>query len=234
MPECEFRGKAVFGETTDGYGIYGRTGGIGYAGYFDGRVTITGSVDIGPTTAPALTASSITGNTGVSGHSESGAGVKGSSASGRGVWGHNNANTRTGGSPGVYGSAIAEDGVWAISDRATGIYAQAPNYAAYLNGRVFIDRSLSLGWRTFPDNDATPDVRNGSLFRISNTSATVLTNFDNGRDGQQLTLRFTNSNTDVADNASIKLAGTFSPSADDTLQLVSDGGIWYETGRSSN
>lgn len=234
MPHCEWRGKAVFGDTDDGFAIYGHSGGIGYAGSFDGRVTVTDSVTIGPTSAPALTASSNTGNAGVTGHSSSGAGVFGTSASGRGVLGVNSATARTGGSPGVYGSATAEDGVWAISDQATGIYAQGKNYAAYLNGRVFVDRSLSLGWRTFGDNDATPDVHNGSLFRVSNSSATVVTNFDNGRDGQQLTLRFTNSNTDVADNSSIKLAGTFSPSTDDTLQLVSDSGIWYETGRSSN
>jgi hypothetical protein len=235
MPSCERRGKAVFGDTTEGYAIYGRSIN-GYGGYFQGLVHVTKGVTIGPTTGHALTAMSSGGNHGVVGQSSSGAGVFGGSSTGRGVWGSNNANVRSsaGSNPGVYGRAVAEDGVWAISDQATGIYAQAPNYAAYLNGRVFIDRSLSLGWRTFAEADTTPDVTDGSLYRVSNSGSTLITNFDNGRSGQQLTLRFTNSNTDIADNASIKLAGGFSPSEDDTLQLVKDGSIWYELGRSSN
>jgi hypothetical protein len=234
-PRCQTRGKAVFGDTIDGYAIYGSSAN-GYAGYFDGRVHVREGVTIGPTFGHGLISTSDSGNTGVIGQSYSGAGVFGGSSSGRGVWGSNNANTRNpfSASPGVYGGAVAEDGVWAISDQATGIYAQGKNYAAYLNGRVFVERSLSLGWRTFADGDATPDVTDGSLYRVSNSGTTVITSFDNGRSGQQLTLRFTNSNTIVADSPSIKLAGAFGPSQDDTLQLVKDGSIWYELGRSSN
>jgi hypothetical protein len=233
MPSCERRGKAVVGDTTDGYAIYGRSTN-GYAGFFEGFVHVDREVSVGPTTGHALTATSSGGNHGVVGHSSSGAGVLGSSQSGRGVWGINSATVRrSGGFPGIYGEGYAEDGVWAISKQATGIYAEGPNYAAYLNGRLFVDRSLSLGWRDLAAG-ATPDVRDGSLYRVSNTSGTVITNLVNGRTGQQLTLRFANSNTDIADNASIKLAGGFSPSADDTLQLVNDGGVWYELGRSSN
>ncbi len=75
---------------------------------------------------------------GVQGLSDGGTGVQGSSASGIGVHGENANASRIGNAPGVRGDGDAEDGVWAISKNANGIYAQGGNFAAYLRGKVFI------------------------------------------------------------------------------------------------
>ena len=64
--------------------------------------------------------------------------VSATSDSDIGVQGSNNNFARIGDRPGVRGDGIAEDGVWAISQNANGIYADGGNYAAYLRGKVFI------------------------------------------------------------------------------------------------
>lgn len=88
---------------------------------------------------------------------------------------------------------------------------------------------------TIPDGDTTPDVQDGRVFKTANTSgATAITDFDNAFDGQVITVIIGDANTSIADSGNFKLAGAFSPNADDVIQLVHSGGIWFEVSRSAN
>jgi hypothetical protein len=69
-------------------------------------------------------------------------GVFGSSNTGFGVYGVNTNTTRIGDRPGVLGTGTEEDGVWAVSANANGLYAKGGNYAAWLDGKVFIKGPL--------------------------------------------------------------------------------------------
>jgi hypothetical protein len=85
--------------------------------------------------------------------------------------------------------------------------------------------------------DTTPSViAVCDVFVIANTGAVTITDFDDGYDGQELTLKFSDANTTIQDSASIQLAGgaNFVGSADDTLTLIRSGAVWYEKGRSVN
>jgi hypothetical protein len=95
---------------------------------------------------------------------------------------------------------------------------------------------LNNGSETFTDLDTTPDVRGGNVWNVSNSGATTITNFDNEVSGQQLTLVFSNSNTTIQHNASIRLAGgaNFVGTANDVLVLINIGGVFYEKCRSVN
>ena len=84
---------------------------------------------------------------------------------------------------------------------------------------------------------ATPSV--GSLpdgrVRIVNASATTITNFTAGRDGQEIDLLFADGNTTVAHNTTIFLQGSvsaaFATSTFLSLKFDAAAGVWYETGR---
>jgi hypothetical protein len=114
-----FLGIGVRGQTNDGVGVSGKatTDGIAVQGISDS-------------------------GTGVFGLSWNALGVIGASLNGIGVYGENGNVERAGNHPGVYGRAIAEDGVWATSNLANGLYAKGRNYAAYLDGKVFIKGPL--------------------------------------------------------------------------------------------
>lgn len=68
---------------------------------------------------------------------------------------------------------------------------------------VLVGRFCMGPWQTFTDGDTTPSVQESNLFRATNTVATTITNFTNGREGQLVYLRPTNANTTVANNANI-------------------------------
>ncbi len=93
--------------------------------------------------------------------------------------------------------------------------------------------------QAFADADATPSVANGDVFTVTNTGATTITAFDDGQEGQQITLIFKDGNTTVQDasiGGVIQLAGgaNFAATADDVLVLITDGTNWYEVSRSVN
>ena len=90
---------------------------------------------------------------------------------------------------------------------------------------------------TFTDEDATPSVKNHSKFKEANTMATTITQFDDGEDGQTISIRFTTGNTTIDDGANINLAGGVdftSSDAQDILVLEQRGSTWYEVTRSIN
>jgi hypothetical protein len=85
-------------------------------------------------------------------------------------------------------------------------------------------------------NSATPDVRGLTVVNASNTSPTTVTAINNGSAGRTLTIVFTNGNTTIQNNASIKLNGAanFVGTADDSLTLIWTGSAWQEVSRSIN
>lgn len=111
---------------------------------------------------------------------------------------------------------------------ADGVYSEASGGVIYKvpGGSVLI-----------PANTATPDVSGGTVFKTQNSVSTNITNFINGRDGQEITITFNDTVTTIQDNANIKLAGstTYTPTAgNDTITFVRAFGVWLEKCRSDN
>ena len=95
---------------------------------------------------------------------------------------------------------------------------------------------MNNGYETFGSSDTTPSVKTGNVWRANNGSTTTITQFDDGIDGQQIVILFTNSNTTIQENANIKLSGgtNFVGTAEDILCLVKVNAVWYEKSRSIN
>lgn len=88
-------------------------------------------------------------------------------------------------------------------------------------------------------NGATSiDASAGGQIKCADVATTTVATITNGYPGQRITLIFTNGNTTIANGgtSNIRLAGAanFVGTADDTLQLESDGVSWFETSRSVN
>ena len=95
---------------------------------------------------------------------------------------------------------------------------------------------LVPGFFTFPDGFSTPEVQSGRPhYKVSNTSATTITNFLNGNGSQEITILATNDNTTIQHNGTtISLVGgssTVIPSGH-TMTLIRDGSLWREINRS--
>jgi len=91
--------------------------------------------------------------------------------------------------------------------------------------------------RTLVDGDTTPPLSRGNRFKTANTSATTITDFDDGVPGQEFTLIFNDANTTIEDGASkIALHGRvdFLGVAGDVMTFVLDGSSWREKSRSIN
>jgi hypothetical protein len=87
------------------------------------------------------------------------------------------------------------------------------------------------GTVTFTASDATPTVATGRTFITA--GSTAITDFDDGVDGQIITVRAHGAIT-LTDSATLQLQGDadFVMAADDTVTLANIGGTnWYETGR---
>jgi hypothetical protein len=81
-----------------------------------------------------------------------------------------------------------------------------------------------------------PDVGGAAFFRLTHSGGTTVTDFTNEQAGQVIDLLFTNANVTIQHGTNIKLAGgtNFVGSANDMMQLRSDGTTWYEVCRSVN
>lgn len=87
----------------------------------------------------------------------------------------------------------------------------------------------------YSGGDATPSVRNTSFMYITNGGPTTITNFDDGYEGQVITLLFNDSNTTInRDNAYLSGGTNFTSTANDMLTLRKYGNFWIEIGRSVN
>lgn len=109
-----------------------------------------------------------------------------------------------------------------------------PKYAG--TRKIDAEKAVTLGsfsWnvpRDLPVDDATPDVSEGSLWREANTAATTITNFDGGREGQELILTATSANTTLANNGNIKTntGSAKGLEANRAYRLVLSNGAWWE------
>lgn len=87
-----------------------------------------------------------------------------------------------------------------------------------------------------PAAAATPSVYKGNVFTVANGGATTVTNLLHGKQGQKVTLIFSDENTTLQHGSNLKLAGgsDFVSSANDVVGLVYTGSVWVETERSVN
>ena len=86
-----------------------------------------------------------------------------------------------------------------------------------------------------PSGSSTPFVGNAHFFQCQNASATTITNFDGGTDGQEIVLRL-DVNTSIAHNSSfVRLRSGMNITGVDSNSFVSlrnVNGIWFELWRS--
>jgi hypothetical protein len=128
-------------------------------------------------------------------------------------------------------------GVDGFSDTGAAVHGDTNSgYAGDFEGNVRISGALQLGSAVLgPVNSATRAVGTGSFFTVDDSQATIINALTGGLDGQRLTLLFTDSLTTLDDNnGTLNLAGDFTGTAGDTIELIHSGGNWYELGRSVN
>jgi hypothetical protein len=92
--------------------------------------------------------------------------------------------------------------------------------------------SFDMTFAPFADGDTTPSVLEGSHFRAANKRSTVITNFDDGYEGQRITVVFDTANTrvDFTKTAFKGNGGVDWPAkAGDYMECVFDGNFWYCT-----
>jgi len=84
---------------------------------------------------------------------------------------------------------------------------------------------------TFTDLATTPSVSGSNVFVASNSGATTITDFINDKDGQRITIVFTNANTTIQNNAGLinRTGANITPGANTTRSYLSRNGVWYET-----
>lgn len=83
---------------------------------------------------------------------------------------------------------------------------------------------------TFADGDTTPSVSGGNSFKTANTSPTTITNFDDGALTQRININILDTNTTIANNATIDLrnGNDYVGNVGDCLNLGWDGTKWVE------
>ena len=88
----------------------------------------------------------------------------------------------------------------------------------------------------FAQSDSNPSVKLGSLFYTINTTATAITDFDDGEEGQLITIIMLDGYTSISESAEIILAGSanFQAGANKTINLINHNSAWYELARSGN
>lgn len=83
---------------------------------------------------------------------------------------------------------------------------------------------------TFASGDATPSVATGYFFLTQNSSATTITNFDDGKEGQEIFIKFGDANTTVKFAGNGNLYGNsgndYTWKTYDTMRCVYDGNRW--------
>ena len=94
--------------------------------------------------------------------------------------------------------------------------------------------SLLADFYDFTDGDTSPSVAGRSYWRAVNTTPTSITAFDNGFNGQAITIRATSANTTIVNSASlINKGGTnVTVPTNGIISYVRQGSVWYETSRS--
>jgi len=83
-------------------------------------------------------------------------------------------------------------------------------------------------------NSTTPGVAGRTYWRANNTNPTTITTFNDGVNGQQITIRAQNGNTTIAQGATVVNKGGLNVllPIDGTISYVRQGGVWREIFRS--
>ncbi len=121
------------------------------------------------------------------------------------------------------------------SDGNVGIGTSTPNAALNVNGDVLIDSGALIRTPAAITTDTTPTAANRAFVIIGAwTAANDITDFDNETAGQVLKILGGDADCNVVDGAAIQLEGdaTWNGKAGATLELWSDGTVWYEANRS--
>lgn len=111
------------------------------------------------------------------------------------------------------------------AQQGTRCFVDAPyHHINYRNSRSQYTDAIG-----FAPSDATPSVQIGNVFATVNGSATTITNFDDGKNGQVIWVRL-DANTTVQDNASIRCSGgaDITGAASMLVSFVNIGGTWYQ------
>lgn len=87
--------------------------------------------------------------------------------------------------------------------------------------------------RTLPINDATPSVKGGSVFVTANTIPTTISNFDDGDEGQLITICIRDVNTTMDFSGTTNIHGNngvdWTPPSNSVLRATKHLGGWYCT-----
>lgn len=92
------------------------------------------------------------------------------------------------------------------------------------------------GYGIFNVGDATPDIIGyKNWYTNSDSTSVIITNFQNSREGDEITIFFTDNNTTISNNANIVLSGgsSFNGNIGDSISLVYTSGVWSQKGISS-
>lgn len=104
------------------------------------------------------------------------------------------------------------------------------------SGSRTLFQSVSYGWGGFTDGSTNPDVQQGRNFLVPFTlpaiQSTVIDNFENGAEGQEIVLLFRGNLTTIHNGGHFQLSGEFQSRPGAILKLVLFDGIWYEVSRS--
>lgn len=89
---------------------------------------------------------------------------------------------------------------------------------------------------SFNDSDQTPSVADERHFKTANTGATSITTFDDGTNGQRITIIAGDDNTTIVPGATLKLnAGSeLLLSTYDVIEFILDSTIWVCSSYSQN
>lgn len=100
-------------------------------------------------------------------------------------------------------------------------------------GSFVLNGPFIMSSETAADGDATPSVGSTSVLRLSNTSSTTVTNFDDGVNEQQVIL-FLDNNTTLQHGAGVLELDNgvdFTPSNSAIVTVIRDGSAWKEVSR---
>lgn len=110
---------------------------------------------------------------------------------------------------------------------------QTANWDTYLNGDFTQLDTLLGGVATLQLNGTTPSVAGSHTWITNSTSATAITNFVGGFQGQEITILCNDVNTTMSASATLVLASSFSCAGGTTksITLILNGAAWVEKGR---
>ena len=111
-----------------------------------------------------------------------------------------------------------------------------PTKLFFPNGRIRFSEIennsvINNGLITIPPNTATPDVSIGKLFICTNSTSTTITNFINGKIGQEITVKLDIYVTLTSGTYIILNNTVTSPDANKLISFINVSGIWFETSR---